>query len=154
MEFKTKFVFCLFTTTSILRVSGSPFLSALFDLKQRIKMGIPNFDCDDAKTNLEMDWKGDSKNYTCFHPEEPFLPQWNVQSKLHCDKVSNYYFPCKLTFLSNIFKPIFTFFFILVHHCMKDKLSYNELLPTYGDHRPLWPKYGEYRFVRHANKQN
>ena len=30
---------------------------------------------------------------------------------------------------------------------MKDTIEYNELLPTYGDHRPLWPRYGEYRFV-------
>lgn len=30
---------------------------------------------------------------------------------------------------------------------MKDKLRYTEVLPTHGDHRPLWPKYGEYRCV-------
>lgn len=29
---------------------------------------------------------------------------------------------------------------------MHEKISYNELLPTFGDHRPLWPKFGEYRY--------
>ncbi|OTF72658.1 DUF3105 domain containing protein [Euroglyphus maynei] len=32
---------------------------------------------------------------------------------------------------------------------MKDHIDYdiNQTLPTYGDHRPLWPIFGEYRFV-------
>ena len=30
---------------------------------------------------------------------------------------------------------------------MNEKINYKELLPTYGNHRPLWPKYGEYRSV-------
>ena len=30
---------------------------------------------------------------------------------------------------------------------MEKTIQYNESLPTYGDHRPLWPRYGEYRFV-------
>ncbi len=32
------------------------------------------------------------------------------------------------------------------HLCMKDKIEYKDLIPTYGNHRPLWPKYGEYRY--------
>ncbi len=35
---------------------------------------------------------------------------------------------------------------------MKDKLRYTEVLPTHGDHRPLWPKYGEYRYVCKVGK--
>lgn len=30
---------------------------------------------------------------------------------------------------------------------MSRKITYNETVPTYGDHRPLWPIYGEYRFL-------
>ena len=30
---------------------------------------------------------------------------------------------------------------------MNDKLTYEESIPTHGDHRPLWPKFGEYRYV-------
>lgn len=33
------------------------------------------------------------------------------------------------------------------HFCMKDSIQYDEMLPTHGDHRPLWPVYGEYLFV-------
>ncbi len=30
---------------------------------------------------------------------------------------------------------------------MKDSIVYNTTLPTFGDHRPLWPMFGEYKFV-------
>lgn len=30
---------------------------------------------------------------------------------------------------------------------MDKKIHYNTTLPTYGDHRPLWPVFGEYEFV-------
>lgn len=33
------------------------------------------------------------------------------------------------------------------HICMNQKLSYDTPLPTYGPHRPLWPVFGEYKFV-------
>ena len=36
-------------------------------------------------------------------------------------------------------------FISIEHHCMNEKLNYETPLPTHGDHRPLWPKYGEYR---------
>lgn len=30
---------------------------------------------------------------------------------------------------------------------MDKRIVYNTSLPTYGDHRPLWPVFGEYQFV-------
>jgi len=99
----------------------------LFDAKHGIKMGVPNGGCDDAKTSLNVDWDENSVNYTCFNPTTPFIPDETVESLLHCDNVPKNFLP--------------------KHHCMNEKINYKELLPTYGNHRPLWPKYGEYRFV-------
>ena len=65
----------------------------LYDAKHGIKMGVPSDGCDDAKTNLEMDWDGNSVNFTCFNPTRPLVPNTNVPSSLHCDSVSNDYFP-------------------------------------------------------------
>ena len=47
-------------------------------------MGIPNNGCDDAKTNINMDWDGNSINYTCFTPTQPFWPNSRIESLLHC----------------------------------------------------------------------
>ena len=30
---------------------------------------------------------------------------------------------------------------------MDHKITYNTTIPTFGDHRPLWPVYGEYLFL-------
>ena len=30
---------------------------------------------------------------------------------------------------------------------MNKSISYNTTLPTFGDHRPLWPIFGEYFFL-------
>lgn len=30
---------------------------------------------------------------------------------------------------------------------MDTTISYPEKIPTFGDHRPLWPIFGEYKFV-------
>ncbi|XP_022252326.1 uncharacterized protein LOC106468283 [Limulus polyphemus] len=37
--------------------------------------------------------------------------------------------------------------YIPVHLCMKTKIVYNTTIPTHGDHRPLWPVYGDYQYV-------
>jgi len=106
--------------------SSQPY-NELYDAKHGVKMGVPNGGCDDAKTSLHMDWDENSVNYTCFNPTTPFIPDDHVESLLHCDNVPRNFLP--------------------KHHCMYEKINYTELLPTYGDHRPLWPKFGEYRFV-------
>ena len=89
-------------------VSAGPFKKGheLFDKNHGVKMGVPNGGCDDAKTNLFMDWTGDSVNYTCFNPTTPFIPDGEVQSILHCDNVPNNYFPSK-TYKSQDLKQIF-----------------------------------------------
>ena len=109
-------------------------------------MGVPTDGCDDGKTALTVDWNGDSLNYTCFYPTDPLIPDGTVQSKLHCDNVPNGFYPRKFTkCISETNCPIRYLF--QEHFCMKRIIQYNESLPTYGDHRPLWPRYGEYRFV-------
>ena len=30
---------------------------------------------------------------------------------------------------------------------MTQPLDYDEWIPTFGDHRPLWPIYGEYKYL-------
>ena len=67
----------------------------LYDQKQGVKMGIPSDGCDDAKTNLEVDWDGDSVNYTCFMPSQPFWPNLDIESLLHCDQIPKNYYPSK-----------------------------------------------------------
>ncbi|RUS79284.1 hypothetical protein EGW08_012939 [Elysia chlorotica] len=34
-----------------------------------------------------------------------------------------------------------------VHKCLTEHLNYTDDLPTSGPHRPLWPVYGEYKYV-------
>jgi Protein of unknown function (DUF3105) len=34
-----------------------------------------------------------------------------------------------------------------IHRCMNESIEYDERLPTFGTHRPLWAKYGEYSFL-------
>jgi len=114
----------------ILYASGGPqrpLSPDLFDAKHGVKMGVPTDGCDDGKTALTVDWSGDSLNYTCFYPTKPLIPDSSIRSNLYCDNVPKGFYP--------------------QHFCMKQTIQYNELLPTYGDHRPLWPRYGEYRFV-------
>ncbi|CAN7985278.1 unnamed protein product, partial [Ixodes hexagonus] len=33
------------------------------------------------------------------------------------------------------------------HYCMDKRIKYTSAIPTFEGHRPLWPKYGEYRYV-------
>ena len=118
----------------------------LFDAKHGVKMGVPDGGCDDAKTSLEVDWNENSVNYTCFYPTKPFLPDANIESLMHCDNVPPNFYPSESIFQTNSYavQNIWDFGFS-EHHCMNEQITYKELLPTYGDHRPLWPKFGEYR---------
>jgi len=119
----------IFVLGLVLFVTGGPIepYDQLYDAKHGVKMGVPNGGCDDGKTRLQFDWDEKSINYTCFNPTTPLIPDDGIKSKLHCDNVPKNFFP--------------------KHHCMNEHIAYKELLPTYGDHRPLWPKFGEYRFV-------
>ncbi|XP_054155006.1 uncharacterized protein LOC128953543 [Oppia nitens] len=96
------------------------------DEKHGIQMGKVFEGCDDGINNLSVDWDGSPVNYTCFsgHPL-PVDP--SIKSVEHCDNIAANYYP--------------------QHHCMDEPIVYNTSLPTFGDHRPLWPVFGEYKFV-------
>jgi len=99
----------------------------MFDSKHGVKMGVSNGACDDAKTGIEVDYDGNPTEYTCYHSTTPFWPNPRTDSVLECVDLSPNYYP--------------------QHHCLSEKLSYNVSIPTFGDHRPLWPIFGEYRYV-------
>jgi len=106
----------------------------LYDPKHGIKMGVPNGNCDDAQTNLFVDWCDENigrpecaMRYTCYNPTRPILPNAAVEPEYHSDSLPKNFTPR--------------------HFCMDKKLTYKDALPTYGDHRPLWPKFGEYVYV-------
>jgi len=98
--------------------------SAALTGDKRIKMGVKNSLCDDGMTSLEVDWLDDPQNYTCYGPE---LPLAEASSELSCDQVPDNHSP--------------------KHFCMNTTLTYSDLIPSFGDHRPLWPVFGEYKFV-------
>jgi len=99
----------------------------LADVKHGIKMGIPNPSCDDGKTNLTIDWDNSPVNYTCFEDKTAYFPNTNVHPLLFSDHIPKEY--------------------MAPHHCMNVSIFYSSTVPTFGAHRPLWPKYGEYIFV-------
>jgi len=98
------------------------------NVRDRVTMGVKRTDCDDGATNLEVDWDGHPRNFTCYHPTKPLLPR-SAPSSLECNPPPEGYMP--------------------QHFCMGDTISYNSIIPTFGDHRPVWPKFGEYSFVPH-----
>eukprot|EP00088_Acartia_fossae_P058922 TRINITY_DN6944_c0_g1_i12.p1 TRINITY_DN6944_c0_g1~~TRINITY_DN6944_c0_g1_i12.p1 ORF type:complete len:254 (-),score=3.28 TRINITY_DN6944_c0_g1_i12:97-831(-) len=100
--------------------------SLRFDKHNRVQMGVQNAECDDATYRLEVDWFDDPRNFTCYHPNYKFLP---IESEpvLECDNLPSTYYPN--------------------HFCMNTPLQYDHPIPTHGDHRPLWPMFGEYKFV-------
>lgn len=90
---------------TLLAVGAGPQLfqdKALFDAKHGVKMGVPNGGCDDGQTNLDVDWDGNSINYTCFYPTKPIMPDMNIESLLHCDDVPRNFMPSKIIFLQTI----------------------------------------------------
>ena len=94
------------------------------DVRHKVKMGEKNVACDDGATNLAVDWLDSPLNYTCYHPTTPLLPS-TLETVVKCEDLAEDYFP--------------------QHFCMTDALSYDARIPTHGDHRPIWPKFGEYR---------
>lgn len=90
-----------------------------------VPMGQPSDQCDDAKTNLTMDWDYSPVNYTCF--DSKIVPDRNLSPKLYCEMIPKSY--------------------VALHKCMNEKLEYDDDIPLFGTHRPLWPAYGEYKFL-------
>lgn len=102
-------------------------LSGLADEKHGIKMGITDEKCDNAKKNLEIDWNGSPIDYTCYNPKYPLPVLQGIRLIEECEDIPADY--------------------VAKHFCMEEKIFYNKTIPTYGFHRPLWPVFGEYKFV-------
>ncbi|KAL0268504.1 UNVERIFIED_CONTAM: hypothetical protein PYX00_010423 [Menopon gallinae] len=90
-------------------------------------MGEKNPDCDDGKTNLSIDWNGALQDYICLNPRNRFFPNASIHSKIEYENIPKLY--------------------MAPHFCMQMSIEYKSKLPTFGPHRPLWPKYGEYKYV-------
>ncbi|CAG2113541.1 unnamed protein product [Medioppia subpectinata] len=108
-------------------IKSNEIASELKDAKHGIKMGQQIDGCDDAVNNLDRDWDGSPVNYTCYNPQLPLPVLPHIKSIETCDPIPDGYYP--------------------QHHCIAEQIVYNETLTTYGDHRPLWPVFGEYKFV-------
>ncbi|XP_029042753.1 uncharacterized protein LOC114875985 [Osmia bicornis bicornis] len=94
-------------------------------LLHNIPMGQPSATCDDAKTNLTVDWDGSPVNYTCY--DKRILPDRRTPALKYTVLVPKNY--------------------VAMHKCMNERIEYNDDVPLFGAHRPLWPVYGEYKFL-------
>lgn len=90
-----------------------------------VPMGHPSKDCDDAKTNLTMDWDRSPVNYTCY--DRKIVPSVDRLPLKYCEHIPKSY--------------------MALHHCMYQRIEYDNDIPIFGAHRPLWPVYGEYKFL-------
>jgi len=97
------------------------------NVRNSVKMGEKRDDCDDGETELQVDWDGSPVNYTCYSPTNPILPNQGLEHLTTCEELPSDYFP--------------------QHFCMTTEVNYNETIPRYGNHRPIWPVFGEYKFV-------
>lgn len=91
----------------------------------QIHMGRVSVHCDDAKTNLTVDWDGSPVDYTCY--DRRIIPKPGISPLLYCENIPTAY--------------------VAAHKCMYDKIEYDDDIPVYGTHRPLWPVYGEYKYL-------
>ncbi|XP_012264906.2 uncharacterized protein LOC105691173 [Athalia rosae] len=90
-----------------------------------IGMGVQSKQCDDGKTNLRVDWNWSPVNYTCY--DEKIVPNYLTRPLIYCEHIPSSYVP--------------------VHKCMTEIIEYDDDIPIYGSHRPVWPVYGEYKFI-------
>ncbi|XP_058066614.1 uncharacterized protein LOC131216206 [Anopheles bellator] len=98
---------------------------------ERVAMGIANPECDDAKHGLEVDFDPynitHSPVYMCLEPKADYKGDYNMDAVI----------------TERLVPPAY----VANHKCMNSSIEYAERIPTYGTHRPLWPRYGEYRYV-------
>ncbi|KAG7198824.1 hypothetical protein KM043_001795 [Ampulex compressa] len=109
----------------VLPKSDAPHDGYKFESSHRIQMGRPTSDCDDAKTNLTVDWDRSPIQHTCY--DKKILPNAGVRPLKYCEYIPKAY--------------------RAAHKCMNESIQYEDDIPIYGTHRPLWPVYGEYRFL-------
>ncbi|XP_044270695.1 uncharacterized protein LOC123015176 [Tribolium madens] len=101
----------------------------MYDPKHGVVMGVKDPHCDDAKTNLEIDWDYNPVNHSCFiFNRRQFFESRSDIHPVH----SQDYIPKSYS---------------APHKCMSESINYNVIVPTFGTHRPLWAKYGEYKFL-------
>ncbi|KAK0085169.1 hypothetical protein PV325_005666 [Microctonus aethiopoides] len=95
------------------------------DIHHSVSMGSENPDCDDGKRKLNVDWDNSPADYTCYGLK--VTPSYSIHPMWYCEYVPPYY--------------------KAIHRCMNQTIEYEEAIPTYGTHRPVWPVYGEYKFL-------
>ena len=98
------------------------------NVRDKVAMGVANDNCDTGAKMLEVDWLDDPSKYKCWIDH---AGDWNglpskKNSILKCDNVPKDHSP--------------------KHFCMNDTITYDSIIPTYGDHRPIWPMFGEYKY--------
>lgn len=104
-------------------ISSSDPRSMFSDIDDMISV---NPECDDGKTNLIVDWdESVLENYNC--TGDIICPNFAVAPIIH----------------GNLIPPEFT----APHLCMDSEIKYSSSLVTFGPHRPLWGRYGEYEFI-------
>lgn len=101
------------------------------DQHGRIQMGVENADCDDAQRNLTMDFDPNdvvqSTVFMCLDNRHEYRGDYNMEPLITLSNVPDAY--------------------VALHRCMDQPIEYEERIPTFGTHRPLWPRYGEYKYV-------
>lgn len=101
------------------------------DQHGRIMMGVEDPDCDDAQRNLAVDFDpNDIRHATvfmCLDNRHEYRGDYNMEPLITLSNVPDAY--------------------VALHRCMNQSIEYDERIPTFGTHRPLWPRYGEYEFV-------
>ncbi|OXU17642.1 hypothetical protein TSAR_015970 [Trichomalopsis sarcophagae] len=90
----------------------------------RTPMGA-KYDCDDGKTNLTVDWDHSPTSYTCYG--QKIVPDADINPQVYCETIPKNY--------------------VAYHACMSETIEYDDYIPLYGTHRPVWPVYGEYKYV-------
>ncbi|XP_015121381.1 uncharacterized protein LOC107044130 isoform X2 [Diachasma alloeum] len=93
-------------------------------MQSGVAMG-PSHNCDDGQTNLQVDWDHSPVNYTCYG--QKITPDSSNDPTVYCEHIPENY--------------------QALHICMTKTIEYDDVIPVYGNHRPVWPVYGEYIFL-------
>uniref|UniRef100_A0A1L8DP15 Putative conserved secreted protein n=1 Tax=Nyssomyia neivai TaxID=330878 RepID=A0A1L8DP15_9DIPT len=95
------------------------------------QMGIIDASCDDGKSNLTMDYDPRNISHTivhmCLDNFTLYRPNYKIQPIMRIYQIPTAY--------------------SAPHRCMRENITYPENIPTFGPHRPIWPRYGEYLYV-------
>lgn len=97
---------------------------SIIEFPHKTYMGDMSPECDDAKTNLTIDWDHSPSEHTCYG--QNIMPN-RIIPRIYCENIPRTY--------------------KAAHKCMNQKIEYDDAIPLYGPHRPLWPVYGEYKYV-------